>query len=80
VIEMSGYDKERNEMGKSIDLAMSLVLNSNQTMLKNIAKEKLDDSSREDMLALSDYVPRLAKRLYKLKMNMLDELAESVKK
>jgi len=77
---MSGYDKERNEMGKSIDLAMSLVLNSNQTMLKNIAKEKLDDSSREDMLALSDYVPRLAKRLYKLKMNMLDELAESVKK
>lgn len=77
---MSGYDKERNEMGKSIDLAMSLVLNSNQTMLKNIAKEKLDDSSRDDMLALSDYVPRLAKRLYKLKMNMLDELAESVKK
>ncbi len=77
---MSGYDKERNEMGKSIDLAMSLVLNSNQTMLKNIAKEKLDEASREDMLALSDYVPRLAKRLYKLKMNMLDELAESVKK
>ena len=77
---MTGYDKERNEMGKSIDLAMSLVLNSNQTMLKNIAKEKLDDVSREDMFALNDYVPRLAKRLYKLKMNMLDELAESVKK
>lgn len=74
---MAGYDKERNEMGKSVDLAISLVLNSNQTMLKNIAKEKLDENSKSDLLALNDYVPRLAKRLYKLKTKILDELKEN---
>lgn len=74
---MAGYDKERNEMGKSVDLAISLVLNSNQTMLKNIAKEKLDEDSKSDLLALNDYVPRLAKRLYKLKTKILDDLKEN---
>lgn len=74
---MAGYDKERNEMGKSVDLAISLVLNSNQAMLKNIAKEKLDDNSKSDLLALNDYVPRLAKRLYKLKIKILDDLKEN---
>lgn len=74
---MAGYDKERNEMGKSVDLAISLVLNSNQTMLKNIAKEKLDENSKLDLLALNDYVPRLAKRLYKLKNKILDDLKEN---
>lgn len=74
---MAGYDKERNEMGKSVDLAISLVLNSNQAMLKSIAKEKLDDNSKSDLLALNDYVPRLAKRLYKLKIKILDDLKEN---
>lgn len=74
---MAGYDKERNEMGKSVDLAISLVLNSNQAMLKSIAKEKLDENSKSDLLALNDYVPRLAKRLYKLKTKILDDLKEN---
>lgn len=74
---MAGYDKERNEMGKSVDLAISLVLNSNQEILKSIAKEKLDENSKSDLLALNDYVPRLAKRLYKLKTKILDDLKEN---
>lgn len=74
---MAGYDKERNEMGKSVDLAISLVLNSNQAVLKSIAKEKLDENSKSDLLALNDYVPRLAKRLYKLKTKILDDLKEN---
>lgn len=74
---MAGYDKERNEMGKSVDLAISLVLNSNQAVLKSIAKEKLDEDSKSDLLALNDYVPRLAKRLYKLKTKILDDLKEN---
>jgi hypothetical protein len=74
---MAGYDKERNEMGKSVDLAISLVLNSNQAVLKSIAKEKLDENSKSDLLALNDYVPRLAKRLYKFKTKILDDLKEN---
>jgi len=79
VIEMAGYDKERNELGKSYDLAMGCLLNYNQKVLNRLSQPTLTDEAKADLVFLDEVVPRLAKRLYKMKMKALDKLVEEVK-
>ncbi len=71
--------QELNEE-QSFDLAMNLVLHHNRNIYIGLAQPKITDETLQDIQALKEIVPRLAKRLFSIKQQVWNEYMPKVDK
>ena len=70
--------QELNEE-QSFDLAMNLVLHHNQKLYLGLAQPKVTEETQQDIQALKEIVPRLAKRLFSIKQQVWSDYVGGIK-